>query len=70
MCGSKLLTPAHLLSDHNYERSESGSADAGNGKEFEESSNIVALSNNGSFLGELCMDVVQITRLRKNENEK
>lgn len=52
---------AHLLGQHDHERGEGGATHAGDGEEFHEARDVVALPNNRRLLDDLSVDVIQVT---------
>ena len=57
-----LLTSAHLLGNHDGERSESGATDARNREQLDESGDIVGLLvDQGGFHSELGINVIQVS---------
>ena len=56
-----LLTPAHLLTNHDDERGDGRAAVARDGEEFDEADNVVAPLSEDFGLGfELSVDIVEI----------
>jgi len=57
---SNNINAAHLLSNHDHERSKGSSSDAGDSEELEEARNVGALTNNSRLLLQEGMDVIEI----------
>lgn len=56
-----LLTSAHLLRDHDNERSQSSAADSGNGEKLDAALEVVRPANDLCLDLKLSMDVVKIS---------
>ena len=61
---------AHLLSQHDHERGESGATDARDREELDETGDIVAFANDVGFFQDLRVDVVEVAgRLKRGVSE-